>query len=83
MYEICPELTIKIPERRSTVFIVIFEHISHHSQVFLLLTLNKYVFAGSHPINLKMLKLPSATIIDRCTKIFVKWQPMKKNCDLN
>ena len=42
--EICSKLTIKIPERRqwrrSDVFIVNFEHISHLNLVFLLLTLN-------------------------------------------
>ena len=42
--EICSKLTIKIPERRhkrrSGVFIVNFEHISHLVLVFLLLTLN-------------------------------------------
>ena len=39
--EICSKLTMKTPERRSTVFIVNFEHISHLFLVFLLLTLNK------------------------------------------
>ena len=47
--EICSELTINIPERRhwrrSGVFIVNFEHISHPSLVFLLLTLNKKMLA--------------------------------------
>ena len=42
--EICSKLTIKTPERRqwrrSFVFIVNFEHISHLVLVFLLLTLN-------------------------------------------
>ena len=42
--EICSKLTIKIPERRqwrrSGIFIVNFEHISHLALVFLLLTLN-------------------------------------------
>ena len=37
-YEICSKLTIKTPERRSGVFIVNFEHISHLVPVFLLLT---------------------------------------------
>ena len=49
-FEICSKLTIKTPERRhwcrSGVFIVNFEHISHLVQVFLLLTLNKYLPAG-------------------------------------
>ena len=44
-YEICSKLTINTPERRhwrrSGVFIVNFEHISHLVPVFLLLTLNK------------------------------------------
>ena len=44
--EICSELTIKTPERRqawrrSGVFIVNFEHISHLVLVLLLLTLNR------------------------------------------
>ena len=43
-YEICSKLTIKTPERRqwrrSGVFIVNFEKISHLVLVFLLLTLN-------------------------------------------
>ena len=38
--EICSKLTIKTPERRSGVFIVNFENISHLVLVFLLLTLN-------------------------------------------
>ena len=46
--EICLNLTIKTPERshwrRSSVFIVNFEHISHLALVLLLLTLN--VIAG-------------------------------------
>ena len=44
MCEICSKLTIKTPERRnwrrSGIFIVNFEHISHIALVFLLLTLN-------------------------------------------
>ena len=44
--EICSKLTIKTPERRrSGVFIVNFEHISHLFLVFLLLTLNKKMLA--------------------------------------
>ena len=43
-YEICSKLSIKISERhqwrRSGIFIVNFEHISHFVQVFLLLILN-------------------------------------------
>ena len=40
--EICLKLTTKTPEqRRSGVFIVNFEHISHHILVFLLLTLSR------------------------------------------
>ena len=43
--KICPKLTIKIAERchcrRSGIFIVNFEHISHLVLVFLLLTLNR------------------------------------------
>ena len=47
--EICSKLTIKTPERRhwrrSGVFIVSFEHISHFFLVFLLLNLNKLTYA--------------------------------------
>ena len=43
--EICSKLTIKTPERRhcrrSGVFIVNFDHISHLVRVFLLLTLSR------------------------------------------
>ena len=45
--EICSKLTIKTPERRrSGVFIVNFDHISHLVLVFLLLTLNMQLPAG-------------------------------------
>ena len=76
--KICSKLIIKTPEWRSTVFVVDFEHIPHLFLVFLLLILNKLVFAGSHPINLKTLKLLTAATINRCTKILRKWQLMKK-----
>ena len=43
--EICSKLTMKIPERRhwrrSGIFIVNFEHISHLALMFLLLTLSR------------------------------------------
>ena len=43
--EICSKLTIKTPEqrykRRSGVFIINFEHISHIALMFLLLTLSR------------------------------------------
>ena len=39
--EICSKLTIKTAERRSGVFIVNYEHISHLVLAFLLLTFNK------------------------------------------
>ena len=49
--KICSKLTIKIPERhhwrRSGIFIVNFEHISHLVLVFLLLSLNMYLPAGN------------------------------------
>ena len=50
MCEICSKLTIKTREWRHghhyNVFIVNFEYVSHFSLVFLLLTLNKEMFAG-------------------------------------
>ena len=53
MCEVCSKLTIKTPERlqwrqwrRSCVFIVKFEQISHIVLVFLLLTLNKWMPTG-------------------------------------
>ena len=49
--EICLKLTIKIPERRhwrrSSIFIINFEHISDLVLVFLLLTLSRYMPAGT------------------------------------
>ena len=47
-FEICSKLAIKTPERRSGVFIVNFEHISHLVLVFLLLTLNMQLPAGDY-----------------------------------
>ena len=56
--EICSKLTIKTPERcqgrRSGVFIVNFEHISHLIPVFLLLTLNMSLLAGKVPQLIKL-----------------------------
>ena len=75
----CSKLIIKTPEWRSTVFVVDFEHIPHLFLVFLLLILNKLVFAGSHPINLKTLKLLTAATINRGTRISMKWQLIKKD----
>ena len=50
MCETCSNLKIKTPERRqwrrSGVFIVIFEQVSHLFLVFLLLNLNKQMLAG-------------------------------------
>ena len=49
--EICSKLTIKTPERcqwrRSGLFIVNYEHISHLVLVFLLLTLSRQIPAGN------------------------------------
>ena len=39
--EICSKLTVKIQRRRSGIFIVNFEHISHLILVFILLTLSR------------------------------------------
>ena len=54
--EICSKVTIKTPEqsqwRRSGVFIVTFEHISHLFLAFLLLTLNNLMLAGIAPSHL-------------------------------
>ena len=65
----CSELTIKTPERchrrRSGVFIVTFEHISHLFLVFLLLTLYKYMFAGNVVYEL------SETVLAKCFCLFV------------
>ena len=47
--DICLKLTIKTPERhwrRSGIFIVNFEHISHLALVFVLLNLNMELLAG-------------------------------------
>ena len=58
------KLSINTPERLSTVFIVSSEDISYLFLVFLQLTWNHYVLAGS--------SVSTAAITDRCTKIFVK-----------
>ena len=39
------------------------------------------MLAWSHPFNLKKLKLLTAEISNRCTKILVKWQLIKMDCD--
>ena len=70
--EICSKLTIKSPQRRSTVCIVNFEHISYlFTPFFRVFTagFEQVNVAGSHPINLQLL---TAAIINRCTKILVK-----------
>ena len=58
--EIFSKLTVKTPERRqrrrSGVFIVNFENILHLFLVFLLLTLNKKMLAGSDFVLLKTSK---------------------------
>ena len=45
--EICSKLTVKTPERGCSGVFINFEHILHLVQVFLLLTLSKYVPAGT------------------------------------
>ena len=70
--KICSKLIIQTPEWRFTVFVVDFEHILYLFLVFLLLTLNKLVFAGSHPTNLQTLKLFTAATINN-----VKTRPSK------
>ena len=56
-YEICSKLPIKIPERhqwlRSSVFITNFEHILYLFLVFLLLTLDPWMFAGAKQIDMQ------------------------------
>ena len=48
--DICSRLTIKTPERRhgrrTSIFIVKFEYISQFLIVFLMMTLNMYLFPG-------------------------------------
>ena len=59
--EICLKLTIKAPEQRHWcrfgVFIVNFEHISHLVLVFLILTLNMQLPAGSGLITIFVLQI--------------------------
>ena len=66
--EICSELTIKTPERCPTNS----ENILHLFLVFLLLTVNKKIFAGYHPISLKALKSLTAAIINKYPKVLVQ-----------
>ena len=63
---------MKTPERLSAVFIGNFGHISLYFLVFLLLILNKKMFAGSKAINLKTLKSHTVAITTRCTKVLAK-----------
>ena len=55
--KICSKLPLKTLKQRSTISNVDVEHISHLLLLFLMLTLSKQMFAGTHPINLKTLKL--------------------------
>ena len=50
--KICSKLPIKTLKGRSTISNVDVEHISHLLLLFLMLTLSKQMFAGTHPINL-------------------------------
>ena len=63
--EMCSKLTVYTPEQRywhrSGVFIVNFEHISHLVLMFLLLTLNMYLLAGSALENIDKYPLAYAT----------------------
>ena len=96
IYEICPKLTIKIPERRR-VFIVNFEHTSQIFLVFLLLTLIMYLFVEMHQIkNLvssflhTILQYYLEVALQRCSKKrcsenmqeIYRRTPMRK-CDFN
>ena len=65
--EICSKLTIKTPARhhwrRSGVFIVNFEHISHLAVVFLLLTLNIWMPIGKGSVVWKGLRLSNSRVV--------------------
>ena len=58
-YEICSKLAIKIPERhhwrRSGIYIMIFDHISHLVRVFPLLTLSRLMLAGTENLVVELL----------------------------
>ena len=73
--EICSKLITKTPERRhwrrSIVFIVNFEHISHLVLMFLLLALSRWMPAGI-PDNIYLLKINNRNIRKRseiCSKL--------------
>ena len=55
--KICSKLPLKTLKQRSTISNIDVGHILHLLLLFLMLTLSKQVFAGTHPINLKTLKL--------------------------
>ena len=79
--EICPKLTIKVPERRkwrrSGIFIANFEHISHLALVFLLLTLNmwkKFACSPTWQVNIYFVEnqysLVESLVLLVCDKLF-------------
>ena len=62
-FEICSKLRIKTPEQRSILSLLLSLNIFH---TFSSVCIDfKQVFAGSHPMNLKMLKLLTTDIINR------------------
>ena len=75
--EICSKLTIKSPQRRSTVFIVNFEHVSHLFNPF-----SSVSTVGFEQVNIcwvppyQFMNVEinyCCNYIRRCTKILVKW----------
>ena len=75
--EICSKLTIKSPQRRSTVFIVNFEHVSH-----LFTPFSSVSTVGFEQVNIcwvppyQFMNVEinyCCNYIRRCTKILVKW----------
>ena len=83
-YEICSKLAIKIPERhhwrRSGIYIMNFEHISHLVRVFTLLTLSRLMPAGTEHLVVQLLlwavQIKGKQTNKQTNKISVNIQPL-------
>ena len=80
-FEICSKLTIKSPQRRSTVNIVNFDHISYLFTSFCSVSTVDFEQVNVCWVPPYQFIELTAAIINRCRKILVKWQLIKKDCD--
>ena len=78
--EIYSKLTI-MSQRRSTVFLLTLNVFHTFLLIFLVFLLLAWMCARSHSINLQTLKLLTGASTNRCTKILVKWELIKRGCE--